>query len=204
MRRSKSLRKSSTIRTSDHTNPLSCLVKCMKEKTSLLVVFVITVIFAVLFSGMLGYTQATVERWERMERAWSTTEGVVTSWAIRSSVSKYSGRTWSPYWSYSYTVNGQQFDSMSIAMPSAYNAHWYTSSAAAEADARARPIGSVVRVYYDPERPQRSVLDRRTASFGDWVMWGICVFIPGMVAWISLVLFRAMRNSRAELRSRQP
>jgi hypothetical protein len=176
-----------------------------KDKTLALALFCCMMIFMVLIAGRFGYEAANVERWERVERAWSMTEGVVTSAAIRSSAGGRSRQvTWSPYWSYSFTVNGQQYNSTSIAFPSAYNAHWYASSAAAEADERSRPIGSVVPVYYDSERPERSVLDRRTSSLSEWILWGLCAFILGVVTFVSSVVFRAMRKPRADLRSGQP
>ncbi len=161
-------------------------------------------IFLILMAGWFGYMASTVQRWERAERTWSTTEGVVESWAIRSSTDRRSGRvTWSPYWTYSFTVNGQRFGSTSIEIPSGYNAHWYASSAAAEADAMSRLVGSTVQVYYDPEHPQQSVLDRRTSNPADWVVWGLCVFLLGAAAPLGWVIFRVTIRIRAELHAPQ-
>lgn len=161
------------------------------------------VIFLVLIAGWLGYAASAVQRWQNVEQTWSTTEGVVRAWAIRSSVDGRSGRvTWSPYWTYSFTANGQQFASSSIEIPSGYNAHWYDSSAAAEADALSRPVGSIVPVYYDPERPHHSVLDRRTSDAGERVVWGLCVLLLGVAVLLCWFIFRVATKSRTELRSR--
>lgn len=155
------------------------------------------VIFPVLIAGWLGYGVSTAQRWQQAERTWSTTEGVIQAKAIRSSTESRSGRiTWSPYWTYSFTANGQRFVSTGIEIPFGYNAHWYASSAAAEADAWSRPVGSTVLVYYDPERPQHSVLDPRTFSAGDGVVWGLCILLLGLAVWLGWLTFRTAKRGR--------
>jgi hypothetical protein len=158
------------------------------------------VIFLPLLAGWLASTVLTGQHWERAEQKWATTEGVVKSWAIRSSVDERSGRvTWSAYWTYSFTVNDQLFSGTSIEIPSGYAVHWYGSSAAAHADALSRPIGSVVSVYYDPEHPQKSVLDRRTSSSADWVVGGLCLLLLSAATPLCWIIFRIARMTRAQI-----
>jgi hypothetical protein len=157
--------------------------------------------FLVVLAGWMGHEALTVQRWERVERGWPATEGVIRSWAIRSSVDKRSGRvTWSPYWTYSFTVGGKLFSSTSIDIPAGYNAHWYSTSPSAESDALSRPVGAVVPVYYDPAHPQQSVLDRRTSSADGWVFWALCVLPLAAATLLCWVIFRTVIPARVQAR----
>ena len=89
-------------------------------------------------------------------RNWSSTTGkVVTS---RVEVSGGDHTTVSPHIVFQYTVYGREYTGSQI---KAGDAHWasYTSRDAYDTVDK-YPVGAEVSVYYDPEDPQQSALER--------------------------------------------
>jgi hypothetical protein len=124
------------------------------------------------------------------EQAWPSAEASITGSTVRESHSK-SGVRWSPVWTYVYTVEGRSYTSNSIAVANGYDANWYDDRASAERDAASRSIGSQVNAYYDPAAPERSVLDRRTSTEGDWMSLGVSILLAIVAAWICWMLMTA-------------
>lgn len=95
-------------------------------------------------------------------------------------------------WSVRYTfhVNGQPYSSSRKAFGMSDN----TGHGSAHADASAYPAGSLVKAYYDPADPSRSVL-RRGAGWHDFFPAGLAGGIIPLGAWLIAHGVRAARES---------
>ncbi|WP_459619428.1 DUF3592 domain-containing protein [Burkholderia sp. 3C] len=127
-------------------------------------------LFGLLLIGYgIAYVYSAVHSWclTRSELSWATTDATVESWTIDIGNGARATTTWSPEWRYTYKVAGHLYSTQSHAVADGFEASRGTKEDAVR-DATARPIGSSVRVYYDPANPQRSVLDRR--NFSGWAV----------------------------------
>jgi hypothetical protein len=72
-----------------------------------------------------------------------------------------------PIWNYQYEIEGQSYlsERQLIGEPKKYN-----TQKIAEAKLEKRPVGSVVRVYYNPEDPSRAVLTPGAQNTGSWLL----------------------------------
>jgi hypothetical protein len=98
---------------------------------------------------------------------WPSTEGTVESSEVKSEIreTREDNRTRRrrEYFAevvYQFEVDGRSYRGQRLRFASVVS----DSPAAAERDVAAHPVGSSVRVYYDPAQPEESVLDRSFAT----------------------------------------
>lgn len=151
-----------------------------KKPTMLAMVYVLGIsIWVSYMGGQLFHTVIHSRQLAKDEQRWPTTSATIVSNSLRSMRHKNGSQTWSPVWAYTYSVDGQPYQSQSMALAGGFSAHWYPSRDEAVLNAQSRSDGSIVAVYYDPVDPSRSVLDRRTVSDGN---------ADGVVLTLSVVL----------------
>lgn len=139
-----------------------------KKPTMLAMVCVLGIsIWVAYWGGQLFHTVIHSRQLAQDEQRWLMTNATIVGSSLRSMQHKNGGKTWSPEWAYTYAVDGQTFQSQSMALAGGFGAHWYPSRDEAMLNAQSRSNGSVVAVYYDPADPSRSVLDRRTIGNGN-------------------------------------
>jgi hypothetical protein len=119
--------------------------------------------------GMTVVASACVVIWrEEQSRKWPRTLGIVRSSRVVSEQVDHGGSggfsvRYSVRIRYRYTVNDTEYSSNSVCFSC-------DSRASAESVARELYVGSQVAVYYDPARPQRSVLAPGVFPEGLWVL----------------------------------
>jgi len=128
-------------------------------------------------AGCMGYLGLKTFLLERAQQTWPTAQATIVSAGTQSSTSEDKQVSWSPVWSYSYTVDGKPYSAQSTGIPGGFDAHWFDSRQEALNSSLSRPVGSAVRAYYDPAYPQLSVLDRRTPRSTDWAPFGLSILI---------------------------
>ncbi|WP_158244578.1 DUF3592 domain-containing protein [Paraburkholderia rhynchosiae] len=151
-----------------------------KKPTTLAMVYVLGIaVWVAYLGGQLFHTVIHSRQLAQDEQRWLATNATIVGNSLRSMQHKNGGQTWSPVWAYTYSVDGQTYQSQSMALAGGFSAHWYPSRNEAMLNAQSRSDGSVVAVYYDPADPSRSVLDRRTIgnSNGDGVVLTLSVVL---------------------------
>ncbi|MCP2091952.1 UNVERIFIED_ORG: undecaprenyl pyrophosphate phosphatase UppP [Paraburkholderia sediminicola] len=139
-----------------------------KKPTMLAVVYVLAIaIYVAYLGGQLFHTVIHSRQLAQDEQRWLMTNATIVSNSLRSMQHKNGDQTWSPVWTYTYSVGGHMYRSQSMALASGFSSRWYLSRDEATLNAQLRSDGSVVAVYYDPADPSRSVLDRRTIGSGN-------------------------------------
>lgn len=139
-----------------------------KKPTMLAMVYVLGIsIWVAYMGGQLFHTVIHSRQLAQDEQHWLMTNATIVGNSLRSMQQRKGGQTWSPVWAYTYSVDGQAYQSQSMALAGGFSAHWYPSRDEAMLNAHSRSDGSVVVVYYDPADPSRSVLDRRTIGNGN-------------------------------------
>ena len=132
-------------------------------------------------AGCMGYLGIKTFLLERAQQTWPTVEATIVSAGVsaqaESPTSEDRQVSWSPVWSYSYTVDGKPYRAQSNGIPGGFDAHWFVSRQEALNSSLSRPVGSAVRAYYDPAYPQLSVLDRRTPRSTDWAPFGLSILV---------------------------
>ncbi len=120
-----------------------------------------TVILPILILGGIGYflyrrgQQSTSYR--QSAQTWPSTSGTVLMSSVQS---KRTGRSRSTYpvVVYQYTVNGQSYQSQRIKAGEQFMS--IRVAGEAQATAARYPVGAAVTVYYNPENPAGSALER--------------------------------------------
>lgn len=151
-----------------------------KKPTMVAMIYILGIsIWVAYMGGQLFRTVIHSRQLAQDEQHWLTTNATIVGNSLRSMQHKNEGQTWSPVWAYTYSVDGQTYQSQSMALAGGFSAHWYSSRDEAMLNAQSRSDGSVVAVYYDPADPSRSVLDRRTTGNGntDGVVFALSVVL---------------------------
>jgi hypothetical protein len=141
---------------------------------------ILLALLAMLVVGVLGYTGVSVGSklyFLVLERTWPLAEATITSTHTISKTLKYGNHLWAPSWTYTYVVNGGSYSAESTSIAYGYDVNWYRYEPVAERDGLSRPVGSVVRAYYDPANPSRSVLDRATFDLVDAITLAIFILV---------------------------
>jgi hypothetical protein len=149
--------------------------KTLSPVTRLLLTGVMLVFLFI--AGCMGYLGLKTFLLERAQQSWPTVEATIVSAGTQSSTSEDEQVSWSPVWSYSYTVDGKPYRAQSNGIPGGFDAHWYDSRQEALNSSVSRPVGSAVHAYYDAADPQLSVLDRRTPRATDWAPFGLSILV---------------------------
>jgi hypothetical protein len=100
----------------------------------------------------------------RASTTWPTVEGTVLTSSVEHSTDAEGGDSYSPVVVYRYTVNGQTFENNTIK----FGENSYGSRRKADGIASAYPVGMKVNVHYDPDQPERSVLEAGGAREVIW------------------------------------
>lgn len=107
----------------------------------------------------------------RASAEWPTADGKVTKSEVSYSTDADGGDSYSPEVTYTYTVNNTSYSNNTIK----FGENAYSSRNKAEGIASSYPVGKNVTVYYDPEKPERSVLEPGVSA-GSYIVIGIGVF----------------------------
>lgn len=107
----------------------------------------------------------------RASASWPTAEGRVTKSEVTYSTDSDNGDSYSPKITYSYKVNNTNFINSTIK----FGENSYSSRNKANGIAAGYPVGKNVTVYYDPKKPERSVLEPGVSG-GSYIVIGIGVF----------------------------
>ncbi|MHC6202997.1 DUF3592 domain-containing protein [Breznakiellaceae bacterium SP9] len=103
-------------------------------------------------------------------KTYSTTDGTVlsakmTNYTIRSRDSKGRRRTstyYEPIMEYSYTVGGKKYTSASVR----FGGGEYASTSREDIEKIVnRPVGSPITVFYNPDKPDESFLDKKASGY---------------------------------------
>ena len=118
---------------------------------------IVPIIFFVIFGIFLYRRNQQGQAAKQAAQSWSSTIGAVLMSSVQS---RRSGNSTSiyPVVVYQYSVNGQSYQSQTIkAGEQFFNVRVIGQ---AEETVRRYPIGAQVMVYYNPENPQQSALER--------------------------------------------
>jgi len=124
----------------------------------------------------------------RASASWPTADGVVTNSGVSRSTDADGGDSYSPEITYSYNVNNTNFVNSTIK----FGENAYSNRRKAEGIAAGYPIGKNVTVYYDPEKPDRSVLEPGVTA-GSYIVIGIGVFFI-LITLVTVPLAFFLRN----------
>ena len=149
---------------------------------------------AILFGGIFLALGLGLSFWgwnilqnAKASSSWPTAEGTVTASDVTYSSSADGGESNSPEISYQYTTNNVGYESHTIK----FGENSYSSRRKAEGIASGYPIGKKVIVYYDPQEPERSVLEPGVSG-GSYIVLGIGILfgIIGLITAPLIVIFR--------------
>jgi len=107
----------------------------------------------------------------RASASWPTADGVVTISGVSRSTDSDGADSYSPEVTYSYKVDNTNLINSTIK----FGENSYSSRKKAEGIAAGYPVGKNVTVYYDSEKPDRSVLEPGVSA-GSYIVIGIGVF----------------------------
>lgn len=107
----------------------------------------------------------------RASESWPTADGVVIRSEVTRSTDAEGSDSYSPEITYAYTVNNEQLANKTIK----FGENSYSNRRKAEEIANSYPVGRNVTVYYDPEKPDKSVLEPGVSA-GSYIVIGIGVF----------------------------
>jgi len=126
-------------------------------------------IFLVIGAG-LAYWGWNILQNARASASWPTADGIITSSEVTHSTDSDGGDSYSPEVTYTYTVDNVNMENDTIK----FGENSYSSSRKADGIASNYPVGKNVIVYYDPEKPDQSVLEPGVSA-GSYIVLGIGV-----------------------------
>ena len=112
-------------------------------------------IFVALAAGLFWFRRRFAAK-QAASLAWPTCEGRVTRAYVESSRDRQGRTQYTPHLGYSYAVAGRNYDCDRIAWGGSSTGNW--PKAADDTVAR-YPVGSAVKVHYNPENPSEAVLE---------------------------------------------
>ena len=125
-----------------------------------------------LFIGIgLTYWGWNILQNARASASWPTADGVITKSIVTQSTDSDGVDSYSPEVTYSYKVNNTKYFNNTIK----FGENSYGNRRKAAEIAGNYNIGRKVTVYYDPEKPDRSVLEPGVSA-GSYIVIGIGVF----------------------------
>jgi hypothetical protein len=124
----------------------------------------------------------------RASTSWPTADGVVTRSEVTHSTDADGVDSYSPEITYSYKVDNTNFINSTIK----FGENSYGNRKKAEGIAAGYPIGKNVTVYYDPEKPDRSVLEPGVSA-GSYIVIGIGIFFI-LITMITIPITFFIRN----------
>lgn len=106
-------------------------------------------------------------------RSWPTVPGIIRHAVVESRVRSETMTSHHARILYDYEVGGRQYAGDRLAFSRR------ASRRAAEADKAKYPPGKLVRVYYDPKRPRRAVLETRAGIAGTLILLFVGAMLLG-------------------------
>ena len=140
--------------------------------TAFLTVGIVGCTFLLMNAIFLGIIVSTQRKMNAVQK-WSTTMGSVSNSYLERRRSSKGGSTNYPVVQYSYSVNGQPFQSTKIAPG------MEVGGTGAGKVVERYPAGAQVMVFYDPQNPSDAVLERK--AHAQWVMWLILALTDMML-----------------------
>jgi hypothetical protein len=140
-------------------------------------------IFLVVGAG-LTYWGWTILQNARASASWPTADGIVTRSGVSHSTDSDGGDSYSPEITYTYSVNNIDQENNTIK----FGENSYSSRRKAEGIAANYPVGKNVTVYYDPEQPDKSVLEPGVSA-GSYIVLGIGVFFILLTLILTPIIF---------------
>jgi len=149
---------------------------------------------AILFGGIflaigfgLSFWGWNILQNAKASSSWPTAEGMVTSSEVARVSDADGGVTYSPELTYEYSTSNTAYEGHTIK----FGENSYSSRRKAEGIASGYPIGKKVIVYYDPQDPERSVLEPGVSG-GSYIVLGIGILfgIIGLITAPLIVIFR--------------
>ncbi|NJN44561.1 MAG: DUF3592 domain-containing protein [Anaerolineae bacterium] len=129
----------------------------------------ITFIFLVIGAG-LSWWGWTILQNARSSSSWPATQGQITESTLDHSTDAEGGDSYSPEVTYTYQVNGIFYENGTIK----FGENSYSSQRKAQEILNRYPVGQMVSVYYDPDKPGRAVLEPGVSG-GSYIVFGIGV-----------------------------
>jgi hypothetical protein len=123
-----------------------------------------------LIGGGLAFWGWNILQDARASASWPTADGIVSSSEVDHSTDAEGGDSYSPEVDYQYTIDGQNHINDTIK----FGENSYNSRRRAEEITATYPVGRQVTVYYDPEQPDKSVLEPGVTA-GSYIVLGIGV-----------------------------
>jgi len=124
----------------------------------------------------------------RASASWPTADGIVTRSQVSHSTDAEGGDSYQPQVTYKYSANNSTYENNTIK----FGENSYSSRRKADEIAANYPIGKSVAVYYDPEKPDRSVLEPGVSA-GSYIVIGIGVFFI-LITLITVPIIFFLRN----------
>jgi hypothetical protein len=119
----------------------------------------------------LSFWGWTILQNARASASWPIADGRVTNSEVNHTTDAEGGDSYSPEITYTYAVNDTNLNNSTIK----FGENSYSSRKKAEEILSNYPVGKNVTVYYDPEKPDRSVLEPGVSA-GSFIVLGIGVF----------------------------
>lgn len=126
-------------------------------------------IFLLIGAG-LTYWGWNILQTARASEAWPAVDGIITASDVSHSTDAEGGETYSPEITYRYQVDTVSYENGTIK----FGENAYSSRREAEQIAAGYPVGRDVTVYYNPDQPDRSVLEPGVSG-GSYIVLGIGV-----------------------------
>jgi hypothetical protein len=136
----------------------------------------------------LTYWGWTILQNARASASWPTADGIVTRSQVTHSTDAEGGDSYQPQVTYTYSANNSTYENNTIK----FGENSYSSRRKADEIAANYPIGKSVTVYYDPEKPDRSVLEPGVSA-GSYIVIGIGVFFI-LITLITVPIIFFLRN----------
>lgn len=149
----------------------------------------ILIIF-LLIGGGLAFWGWNILQEARASASWPTVDGTVLTSSVEHRTDGEGDDIYSPLVVYRYTVNGRTFTNDTIKQLR----EAYDSRREAEGITSAYPVGIKVNVHYDPDQPERSVLEAGVSA-GSYLVLSIGVIFVVLTLLIPPITFFHRRRS---------
>ena len=143
-------------------------------------------IFLLIGAG-LAYWGWNILQSARASASWPTVEGVVTESDVSYSTDAEGAESYSPEVTYRYQINDVLYENNTIK----FGENAYGSRRRAEQIAATYPVGKGVTVYFNPDQPDRSVLEPGVSG-GSYIV--LCIGLLFVVISLVVTLVSFFRN----------
>lgn len=150
---------------------------------------IVTAIFLVI-GGAMAFWGLNILGDARASASWPTAEGRVVSSQVEYSTDSEGGDSYQPEVTYAYTVAGVQYSGHQIK----FGENSYSSRRQAEEIAGRYSVGNSVAVYYEPENPQKAILEPGVTA-GSYIVFSVgAIFVLVSLVLAPVGLLQAIRR----------